>query len=96
MSSFILRTAKNDLLQNWVRVNAAGSLKQKPQDSWRAYLIANGGVGSTLNDLERSFLAAAGVNMSTYKTLNDAWTAYLAALPVSGGKGGEKVRNKYK
>lgn len=93
MSSFILSAIKTDLLQKWIATNAAGSLKGKPQDSWRAYLVANGGTGKTLHDLETSFLIAAG---ATGKTLHDKWNSYLSGIPVTGGKGVEKARNRYK
>lgn len=80
-------------IQNWIRVNAAGSLKGVPADSWRAYLAANGGTGKTIADLELSFLIAAG---ATGKTLHDLWGSYLTGLPVTGGRIEDKARNKYK
>lgn len=80
-------------LQNWIRVNAAGSLKGVPEDSWRAYLAANGGTGKTIADLEMSFCIAAG---ATGKTLHDLWASYMAGLGQAGGKIEEKCRNKYK
>lgn len=94
MSSFILNSLKNDLVNNWIKTNAAGSLKVKPQDSWRAYLAANGGTGSTLADQERNFLRAAG---AVGGTLHDLWTDYLGrVIGQSGTKGKEKARNRYK
>lgn len=92
MSSFILTSHKQDLVNNWIKVNAVGSLKSTPADSWRAYLAANSGTGATLHDQESNFLKAAG---ATGATLHDKWTSYLTALPVAGGKGTEKVRNRY-
>jgi RecA-family ATPase len=80
-------------LQNWVRVNAAGSLKFAPEDSWRAYLAANGGTGKTIADMEMSFCIAAG---ATGKTLHDLWGSYLAGLGVAGAKARERARNRYK
>jgi hypothetical protein len=80
-------------LQNWIRVNAAGSLKAVPTDSWMAYLAANGGTGKTIHDLESSFLVTAG---ATGKTLHDKWATYLAGLGVAGTKNEEKCRNKFK
>lgn len=77
MSSYILKSIKADLLNNWIKVNAVGSLKARPEDSWRAYLVANGGTGSTLHDLESSFLVAAG---ATGKTLHDKWADYLGRI----------------
>lgn len=94
MSSYILNSIKNDNLSNWVKTNAAGSVKQRPADSWRAYLAANGGVGSTLRDLEDSFLRTAG---AVGLTMHDKWADYLGrVLLQSGGKGKEKARNRYK
>jgi hypothetical protein len=80
-------------LQNWIRVNAAGSLKTVPKDSWRAYLLANGGTGKTIADLEASFLIAA---LATGKTLHDMWGSYLSGLGQAGGKNEEKARGRYK
>jgi hypothetical protein len=93
MSSYILKSVKNDLVQKWIKANAAGSVKGSTKDSWRAYLAANSGTGKTLHDLESSFLIAAG---ATGKTLHDKWSSYLAGLAVAGGKGNEKARNRYK
>lgn len=94
MSSFILRSLKADLLQKWIIANAAGSVKGKPQDSWRAYLVANSGTGKTLHDLESSFLIAAG---ATGKTLRDKWDDYLGrVVGQAGTKPKEKARNRYK
>lgn len=94
MSSYILKTVKKGDLQNWIATNAAGSVKSKPTESWRAYLVANSGTGATLHDLESSFLAAAG---ATGGTLRDKWDDYLGrVLGTSGTKTKEKTRNKYK
>lgn len=93
MGSYIFRTVRQDAIQNWIRVNAAGSLKQSPEDSWRAYLSANGGTGKTLADMEMSFLIAAG---ATGKTLHDLWASYLAGLGQSGGKTKDKAKGRYK
>lgn len=89
--SYILRTVRPAALQNWIGVNAAGSLKATARESWRAYLAANGGVGQSVRDLEMSFLAAAG---SSQGTLADRWTNYLTA--ETGNKGPEKAKSKYK
>jgi hypothetical protein len=94
MSSFILSVVRGDDLQNWVKVNAVGQLKSIPADSWRAYLAANSGTGQTMHDLESSFTKSAG---ATGSTLYDKWDDYLGrVLGVTGGKAGEKARNKYK
>lgn len=91
MSSYILHVVRPSDLQNWIKVNAAGSYKTKPQDSWRAYLQANGGVGGTLRDLEVTFLQAQG---ATGTTLRDKWLSYLTAQ--AGTKTKEKAKNLYK
>lgn len=58
------------------------------------YKVANGGTGSTLHDLESSFLVAAG---ATGKTLHDKWADYLGRIiGQAGTKGKEKARNRYK
>jgi Sec7-like guanine-nucleotide exchange factor len=88
--SYILRTVRPANLQNWIAANASGSLKATARESWRAYLLANSGVGQSLRDLEMSFLAAAG---SSGGTLHDRWSANLTAQ--SGSKGAEKARSKY-
>lgn len=94
MSSYILNALKNDLVNNWVKTNAAVSTKSRPADSWRAYLAANGGVGATLRDQEMAFLAAAG---AVGGTLHDRWADYLGrVIGQSGNKGKEKARNRYK
>lgn len=80
-------------LQNWIRVNAVGSLSTVPRDSWRKYLAANSGTGKTIADQEMSFLIAAG---ASGKTLHDLWTSYLTTLGVAGSKGKDKARNKFK
>lgn len=89
--SFILRCVRPVNIQNWVAANAPGSLKSKPQESWKAYLAANSGTGQTISEMEFNFLkgqAAAG------NTLSDKWHNYLSAQ--GGNKGREKARNKYK
>ena len=94
MSSFILSSIKTSLLQSWIKTNAAGSVKGKPQDSWRAYLAANGGTGKTLHDQESAFLIAAG---ATGKTLHDKWSDYLGRIiGQAGGKPTDKARARYK
>lgn len=94
MSSFILRKVRSDLVSNWIKTNAAGSVKGTPKDSWRAYLIANSGTGQTLRDMETSFLQAAGANGST---LHDKWDDYLKrVVSAPGNKGPERARNRYK
>lgn len=87
--SYILKVVRPSALQNWIAVNAAGSLKTTPRDSWRAYLAANGGTGGTLADLERSFLSA-----QPGQTLQEKWSSYLTAQ--SGSRSGEKARSLYK
>lgn len=93
MGSYILRSVRPSAIQNWIRVNAAGSLKGTPEDSLRAYFAANGGTGKTIADLEMSFLIAAG---ALGKTQHDLWTDYLGRiLSIAGTKGKEKARNRY-
>lgn len=89
--SYILKTVRPFDLQNWVRVNAVGSLKATPSESWRAYLAANGGTGASIASLERSFLAAAGYSGGS---LAEAWAKYSAAQ--TGNKPTEKIRNLYR
>lgn len=89
--SYILRTVRPSNIQAWVAANAPGSLKATARESWRAYLVANSGVGQTIRDLEMSFLAALS---RTGGTLADRWNQDLSAS--SGNKGPEKARNKYK
>lgn len=89
--SFILRSVRPENLQNWIKTNAAGSLKRTAEESWRAYLAANSGVGKTLHDLEGSFLTA---QSATGKTNKEKWRSYLAG--TSGTKSTEKARNRYK
>jgi RecA-family ATPase len=91
VSSYIFNTVRPSAIQNWVAANAPGSLKKTPMESWRAYLVANGGVGKTIADLELSFLKAQG---QTAGTMADQWSSYLTAS--SGKKGPEKARNNYK
>lgn len=93
MGSYLLRTVRPSDLQNWIRVNAAGSLKSHPEDSLKAYFAANSGTGKTLADLEMSFLIAAG---ATGKTMHDLWLSYLAGLGAGGTKTKEKLRGRYK
>ena len=93
MGSYILRTVRPMDLQNWIRLNAAGSLKGIPEDSLRAYYAANSGTGKTIADLEASFLIAAG---ATGKTLHDLWASYLSGLGQAGGKTKDKIRGRYK
>lgn len=51
-------------------------------DGLRAFYLARGAVGTTLNDLELSYLKArAGV---TATTLSDCWVQYLAAKGYAG------------
>jgi len=90
--SFVLAVTKPSNVQNWVRVNAAGSLKAKPTESWRAYLLANSATGQDFGQLEHSFLDAAG---ATGKTLADKWNSYLAGIPVAGANVKEKIRTRY-
>lgn len=89
--SYILRTVRPANIQSWIAANAAGSLKATARESWKAYLVANGGVGQSIRDLEMSFLAAA---LAVGATLHDRWTNYLTA--ETGAKGPEKARSKYK
>lgn len=94
MGSFILRNIRPEAIQNWIRVNSAGSLQGVPRDSWKKYLAANGGTGKTLADLEMSFLIAAG---ATGKTQRDLWDDYLGrVIGQAGTKPHEKARNRYK
>lgn len=86
----IFNFVKPAAVQNWIAVNAAGSLKATPGDSWRAYLAANGGTGATIGDMERNFLSG-----SAGGTLYDKWQTYLAAN--GGGTGGckDKFQTKF-
>jgi hypothetical protein len=85
--SFVLKTVRPDKLQNWIRVNAPGSLKSTAGDSWRAFLAANGGTGKTFHDLEQSYLTAQLIGAGT---LHDRWNAKVAA--TSGKSCTEKLR----
>lgn len=89
--SYILRVVRPANLQNWIAVNAAGSLKNTARESWRAYLLANAGVGQSIRDLEMSYLAGAG---AAGETLFDRWSANL--LAQTGSKTHEKARSKFK
>jgi hypothetical protein len=94
MGSFILRTVRPDALQNWIRVNAVGSLQGVPKDSWKKYLAANSGTGKTYADLEMSFLIAAG---ATGKSQRDLWDDYLGrVIGQAGTRPAEKARARYK
>jgi phage terminase large subunit-like protein len=86
----IFAFVKPAAIQSWIAANAAGSLKQEPGDSWRAYLIANGGTGGTINDLEQSFLSASAGG-SPY----DKWQTYLTANGGGTGKSRDKYQTKY-
>ena len=86
MGSFILRTVRPDALQAWIKANAPGSVRGTPRDSWRAYLVAQGAVGSTLADLELSFTGG--------KNLSDAFTTKVSA--ATGATTKEKARSFYK
>lgn len=88
----ILRWVKPPALQNWIAVNAAGSLKSTAGDSWRAYLVSQAATGNSLMDLENSFLSATvGGNHA------DKWRTWLAA---NGGGTSysvvEQARTKFK
>lgn len=87
--SYILKIVKPSDLQNWIAANASGSLKATARESWRAYLIAQGATGSTLRDLESSYLSA-----QPGGTLHDKWSAFNTAQ--GGNTGKEKARNKYR
>ena len=89
--SYILRTVRPSAIQNWIATNAPGSLKATARESWRAYLAANSGSGQSVQQLERSFLAALGKSGGT---LHDIWANQNAGS--SGSKGSEKARNTYK
>lgn len=74
-------------IQKYIATNAPGSVKKTPGDSLRAYLIANGGTGATMHDLEQSFLTA---QSATGKSLYDKWQSYLT---TNGGTG--SCRDKF-
>lgn len=87
MGSVILRFVRPANLQAWVASNAPGSLKATGRESWRAYLVSQGAVGSTLFDLENSFTPSA-------PTLLDAWGQKISAS--TGATTKEKARALYK
>lgn len=91
MSSFILTAVTPSNLQNWIAVNAPASLKKTARESWEAYLVANGGTGKTLYDLETSYLNGQAIGAGT---LYDRWNAKLSA--AAGKSGHEKARSFYK
>lgn len=82
----VFHFVKPSALQNWISVNAAGSLKQEPGDSWRAYLTAQAATGATISELERSFLSATGSG-----SLLDRWSTWLG---VNGGGTGD-IRTRF-
>lgn len=87
--SFVLSVVRPSALQNWIAVNAAGSLKQTARESWRAYLTAQGATGNSLNELEAKFISA-----QAGKTLSEKWLNKETAS--AGNTVKEKLRNKYK
>lgn len=89
----IFRYVKPSAVQNWISVNAAGSLKDRPGDSWRAYMLANGGSGQSFHDLEMTFLNAAGF---TTGQIGTRWQNYLAANGGGTGDARAKFQAKYK
>lgn len=86
----IFNFVKPSALQSWIATNAAGSLKTSPGDSWRAYLVAQGATGSTIGELERSFLSAQAGG-----TLFDKFQTYIAANGGTGF-GRNAYQSKYK
>lgn len=87
--SYVLRVVRPANLMNWIKTNAAGSVRGTPRDSWRAYLVAQGATGKTIGDMERSFVAA-----QPGQKLSEKWANYAAAQ--LGTKGKEKIKNLYK
>lgn len=87
--SYITANVPSDQLMNFIKTNAAGSIRGTVGDSWRAYLVAQGATGQTLYDLEASYLVA-----QPGKTLHDKWAAFNSAQGGSTGK--EKARTRYK
>lgn len=54
-------------------------------DGLKAYFAANGGVGTTLPDLERSFLISQlGLSAPVSATTNDLWRQFLTAEGFTG------------
>lgn len=87
----IFQFTKPSAVQNWIAVNAAGSLKTTPRDSWRAYLVAQLAVGQTINELELSWLSASGSGV-----LYDRWITWLTANGSATGDARAKFQNKFK
>jgi hypothetical protein len=86
--SFIFRAVRPAAIQNWIAVNAPGSLRNTARESWRAYLLANSGTGQSLEELETGFLNALA---KTGGTQHDRWGAQLTGT----GKNAEKARSTY-
>ena len=88
--SFILAAVSPSNLQNWIKNNAAGSLKGSAMESWRAYLAANGGTGNSLYDMETSYLTAQAIGAGT---MYDRWA--LKLITSAGKAAHEKARTFY-
>ena len=86
---YILKFVRPSNIQAWVAANAPGSLRATGRESWRAYLAANGGTGSTLAEQELKFASA-----NSGSTGADKWSGQVSA--TSGSSLKEKLRNLYK
>lgn len=87
----IFAFVKPSMVQAWIATNASGSLKATPKESWRAYLAANSGTGSSINEQESNFLSGTGGG-----TLYDKWQNWLSANGGTGGGSRDKFNSKFK
>jgi hypothetical protein len=89
--SFILRYVRPQNIQSWIAANAPGSLRNTAKESWRAYLLASGGTGQSLAQLEDTAFTALG---ATGSSSNEKCRSNVDG--TAGNTTAEKARNKYK
>lgn len=90
MEVVIFNFVKPSQVQKWVATNAPASLKATPNESWRAYLAANGGTGNSINEQEAKFLSA-----TSGGSLYDKWQTWLGANGGTGGGCRDKFNTKF-
>lgn len=71
----LFKTVRPDLLRAFIKSKNSAADTGTNGDAWRKYLSTNGGSGKTLADLERSFLATAGVSSWADYFINQGYTS---------------------
>lgn len=79
----LFRQRRPSEIQEFVKNNSPSDSDGTAGDSWKKYLVRNGGQGSTFYDLEQSYLAANGYSR---------WDLYLATFGFILGVMRERVR----